>query len=74
MATKSGKHFMHINFFQNKFMTVDKIFIAISTKHILKSTKSHSHISKAYSHISKVPICNLLYGSTIKDFSVFLRF
>ena len=55
-------------------MTVDKIFIAISKKDILKSTKSHSHISKAYSHISKVPICNLLYGSTIKDFSVFLRF
>ena len=40
-------------------MTVDKIFIAISKKDILKSTKSHSHISKAYSHISKVPIRNL---------------
>lgn len=53
-------------------MTVDKIFIAISKKSILKSTKSHSHISKASSHISKVSICNLLYGSTIKDFSVFL--
>ena len=27
-------------------MTVDKIFIAISKNHILKSTKSHSHINK----------------------------
>ena len=54
-------------------MTVDKIFIAISKKDILKSTKSHSHISKAYSHISKVPIRNLQYSSIIKDFSIILQ-